>query len=72
MGIDLESLYDTVDQLEPQQRMKLMNYLTSGDRTHPSNQSVVVRWQFNLAHHMIYTTSDFDDPLPDEFWTGEA
>ena len=72
MGIDLESLYDTVDQLEPQQRMKLMNYLTSGYRTHPSNQPVAVRWQFNLAHQLIHTTPDFDAPLPDEFWMGEA
>ena len=33
MDINLESLYQTVDQLGPDQRAKLIDYLTSGHRS---------------------------------------
>jgi hypothetical protein len=71
MDIDLESLYQTVDQLDPQQRAKLLTYLTSGQRD-AQPQHNTAEWQFDLAPGAIQTTPDFDDPLPDEFWLGEA
>lgn len=68
MDIDLESLYTTIDQLDPQQRTQLISYLMSGKRPDAQGQSPSNEWQFNLAQGLIQTTSDFDDPLPDEFW----
>lgn len=72
MKIDLKTLYDTVDQLDTEQRAKLMDYLASGYRTDESASQSSEAWQFNLARGAIQTTPDFDDPLPDEFWLGES
>lgn len=73
MNIDLESLYETVDQLNPQQWAELMSYLASGHRSDaPVKQTPRNPWQFDLARGAIQTTPDFDDPLPDEFWLGET
>lgn len=72
MDVDFESLYETLDQLDPQQRAKIMTYLTSGRRPDTQEKQLSGEWQFDLAHGAIQTTPDFDDPLPDEFWLGEA
>jgi hypothetical protein len=72
MDINLESLYQTVDQLGPDQRAKLIDYLTSGHRSEVPSKQASDEWQFDLARGAIQTTPDFDDPLPDEFWLGEA
>lgn len=72
MDIDIESLYKTVDQLDPQQRENLMIYLTSGQRHDVQHNQTPSEWQFDLARGAIQTTSDFDAPLPDEFWRMET
>jgi hypothetical protein len=72
MDINLESLYETVDQLTPQQRAKLMDYLVSGYHVDTTEAQPDSEWQFDLARGAIQTTPDFDDPLPDDFWLGNA
>ncbi len=72
MDRDLKSLFETVDQLNPHERAQLMNYLTSGFRPHAPDRQPPREWQFDLAPGVIKTAPDFDDPLPDEFWMGEA
>lgn len=65
MDIDLESLYETIDQLDLDQRAQLMDYLASGQRELVGDSQPKSGWQFDLARGAIETTPDFDDPLLD-------
>ncbi len=67
MDIDLESLYQTVDQLPLEHRAKLLLYLMRGQRSVAQGSPQAREWQFDLARGLIQTTPDFDDPLPDRF-----
>lgn len=67
MDIDLESLYQTVDQLPLEQRAKLLLYLIQGQHPVAQGSPRSSEWQFDLARGLIQTTPDFDDPLPDRF-----
>jgi len=69
--MDMETLFDTVDQLSEEERLRLLSYLTTGYRNRDIQQSVKKGWTFDLFPGAFKTDDSFDDPLPDSFWLGE-
>ncbi len=64
---DLNTLYRAVDDLSPEEKRMLLDYIQHGEViTHRPAQRV-----FGLHPNAIWISEDFDDELPDSFWLGE-
>ena len=69
INIKFDDLLQAVDSLSPEQKRLL--------REHMNNESVQIEVDlskprvFDLHPGAMWTSDDFDDPLPDEFWLGE-
>jgi hypothetical protein len=67
--IKFDDLLKVVDSLSPEQKRLL--------REHMNNENVQSEVDlskprvFDLHPGAMWTSDDFDDPLPDEFWLGE-
>ncbi len=67
--IKFDDLLKVVDSLSPEQKRLLREHIDN-----ESIQNVVDLGQprvFNLHPGAMWTSDDFDDPLPDEFWLGD-
>lgn len=70
---DMLQLFKLVDQLSPEEREKLAEYLHEGAiDNHVSMPTNKLTGERILGLHpdAILIGEDFDDPLPDEFWLG--
>lgn len=67
--IKFDDLLKVVDTLSPEQKSLLREHIDK-----ESVQNVVDLSQprvFDLHPGAMWTSDDFDDPLPDEFWLGD-
>jgi hypothetical protein len=73
---DLEQLFDTVDQLTPDELKRLYTYILENhiqfknDSPTESQQPRVLGLHAHLGE--AWMSDDFQDELPDSFWLGEA
>jgi len=65
--MDMQQLFETIDQLEPDQLQQLQSYIAQRQYSPP----VTFVRKLNLHRGVMQTSDDFDDPLPDAFWLGE-
>jgi hypothetical protein len=72
--IQFDDLLKVVEKLSPEQKRILREQLEAetvdeavSDGQAPALQERIL----NLHPGAIWTSEDFDDPLPDEFWLGE-
>ena len=65
---DMDALYQAVDELTPEEREQLLEYIQQARQapTGPLKERV-----FGLHRGAITMSDDFDDELPDSFWFGE-
>jgi hypothetical protein len=69
LPIQFEDLLKVIDQLSDEQKqiiLKRMNTVLQKEHPKPLKKRVA-----GLGEGTIWISSDFDDPLPDEFWLGE-
>jgi len=72
---DLEMVLKAIDEMTPKQLRQLYAYLA--ERQIEANpqvpKSAPAKRVLGLHAHLglAWTSDDFDDPLPDEFWLGE-
>lgn len=66
--IHFDDLLKLVGQLSPEQKRILRESL---EREAVSDQAPTSERVPNLHPGAIWTSEDFDDPLPDEFWLGD-
>ena len=66
--MDMETLFETVNQLSGEERARLLSYLITGDSSKKTTEQDFV---FDLFPGAIKTDDSFDDPLPDSFWLGQ-
>jgi hypothetical protein len=64
---DLDTLYHAVDELSPEEKRKLVEYIQQGKVV----QSQPVHRVIGLHPNAIWMSEDFDEELPDSFWLGE-
>jgi hypothetical protein len=65
--IKFDDLLEVVKQLSDEQKRILLEQLEAEN----VNQESLPERIPNLHPGAIWTSDDFDDPLPDEFWLGE-
>lgn len=63
--VSFDDLIKVIDQLSAEQKRVLLDHLTQN-----GEQSVKPRI-LGMHPGAIWTSDDFDDPLPDEFWLGK-
>ena len=68
-NIKFADLLKAVDTLSPQEKQLLRQHIDSNNSTPDVelNQPRIL----GLHPGAMWTSDDFDDPLPDEFWLGE-
>lgn len=68
---DIQTLFEMVDNLTPEELQQLIEY---AQQRQPLTGASPERTPRILGLHagMIWISDDFTDPLPDEFWFGEA
>jgi hypothetical protein len=67
--IEFDDLLEVVKQLSDEQKRILRKHLD--EEIPPTEESALKPRILGLHAGMIWTSDDFDDPLPDEFWLGE-
>ncbi len=69
--IQFDDLLKVVEKLSPEQKRILREHLEAeAEKTIEGEPSARPR-VLGLHPGAIWTSEDFDDPLPDEFWLGE-
>lgn len=70
--VDMETLYKTVDEMEPEEIADLLDYLIADKSILQPNESGHER-VLGLHAHLgkAWMSDDFNEPLPDEFWLGD-
>jgi hypothetical protein len=72
--IQFDDLLKVVEKLSPEQKRILREHLEAEEEieTVSDIQEPLLKERIpNLHPGAIWTSDDFDDPLPDEFWLGE-
>jgi hypothetical protein len=64
---DLQTLFRTIDELTPEEKQQVVEYIQEHQATEPSVQPRV----FDLHAGVIAMSDDFDEELPLSFWLGE-
>lgn len=66
--VQFETLLEIIDRLSVEQQQMIQQHLAEKlDNSEAAMQPRIA----GLNAGMIWTSDDFDDPLPDEFWLGE-
>ena len=65
---DLQTLFRTVDELTPDEKQQLIDYLQQSQPERAAEPEVRI---FDLHPGAMVMSDDFDDELPDSFWLGE-
>ncbi|MDZ7960411.1 MAG: DUF2281 domain-containing protein [Aulosira sp. DedQUE10] len=65
-----ETLIAQLQTLPPEQQQMVANFVEFLAHKHTQSQPVEQR-VLGLNQGEIWMSEDFNDPLPDEFWTGE-
>ncbi|MBW4667114.1 MAG: DUF2281 domain-containing protein [Cyanomargarita calcarea GSE-NOS-MK-12-04C] len=65
-----KALIAKLQSLAPEQQQTLLDFAEFLAHKHPQPQAVQQRVP-DLNRGEIWMSEDFNDPLPDEFWTGE-
>ncbi len=68
--VDMQFLFKTVDTLTSEELKLLHDYIEQ--RRQSEEVSEKEPRIFDMHAGAIWIRDDFTDPLPDEFWTGEA
>lgn len=70
--VDMELLYKTVDELEPEEIAELLDYLIA-DKSILQTQEAGHERVLGLHAHLgkAWMSDDFNAPLPDGFWFGD-
>lgn len=69
--IQFDDLLKVVEKLSPEQKRILREHLEAEKATAVETNSSAQPRILGLHPGAIWTSEDFDDPLPDEFWLGE-
>jgi len=71
--IQFDDLLKAIKKLSPEQKRILREHLETEQTVQGSDdQETLLKERIpNLHPGAIWTSEDFDDPLPDEFWLGE-
>ncbi len=72
--IQFDDLLKVIEKLSPEQKRILREHLEAEEaiETISDTQKPPLKERtLNLHPGAIWTSDDFDDPLPDEFWLGE-
>ena len=67
--IKFDDLLKVVDSLSPEQKRVLRQHIDT--ESSPIDVDLSKPRVFDLHQGAMWTSDDFDDPLPDEFWLGE-
>ncbi|MBI1280878.1 MAG: DUF2281 domain-containing protein [Anaerolineaceae bacterium] len=70
LNIKFDDLLKAVDSLSPEQKRLLREHIDG--ETEPAEVDLTKPRILGLHPGAIWTSDDFDDPLPDEFWLGVA
>jgi hypothetical protein len=65
---DMETLYQVVDELTPEEQERLLDYLQQARQV---KKVPLKKRIFDMHPDAITLSDDFDDELPDSFWFGE-
>lgn len=69
--IQFDDLLKLVEQLSPEQKRVLREHLEAEAEADVDGDTSAKPRILGLHPGAIWTSEDFDDPLPDEFWLGE-
>jgi hypothetical protein len=68
--LKFETLLDIIDALSAEQKQIIRQHLDDENALQTEDNSLPPRI-LGLHPGAIWTSDDFDDPLPDEFWLGK-
>ncbi|MBX3065684.1 MAG: hypothetical protein U0528_10835 [Anaerolineae bacterium] len=66
---DMVQLFKLIDQLSPEERNQLAEYLYEG-KVEELQSNEPFKRTFDLHAGVVVIHDNFDDPIPDEFWLG--
>lgn len=69
--IQFDDLLKVIEKLSPEQKRVLREHLEAEEETPVEEGATAKPRVLGLHPGAIWTSEDFDDPLPDEFWLGE-
>jgi len=71
LPVHFDDLLKLIDQLSAEQKRIISERLGKTESENQSHSVAPKRRVAGLHPGAIWTSDDFDDPLPDEFWLGE-